>query len=144
MNKDLKTAIELYDKACTDGSMSGCNNAGLVWQSGFRGQPANFEQAARYFKKSCAGGLKNGCFNLSGMYLQGKGTILKDMQKALEYSVRSCELGHPWGCSNASRIYRLGDGVTKDEEKAKDYKSRAKKLRKEYVVTTVQSDKQES
>lgn len=110
--------------------MGGCNNAGLVWQNGFDGNPPDHEKAADYFTRSCQGNFRNGCFNLSAMFLQGKGSAGKDMQKALDYAIKSCDLGHPWGCANASRIYQTGDGVPADEKKAHQYRSKARKLSK--------------
>ncbi len=134
VEKSWRKAVELYEEACSNGSMGACNNAGLVWQTAYGDRPPNYDQAAKFFKKACKGGIKNGCFNLSGMYLEGRGTVSKNMPKALKYSVKSCDLGHSWGCANASRIYRLGDGVEKDEKKAKKYKERATKLQLEYAV----------
>jgi len=65
--QDADKALELYDGACKDGSMGGCNNAGLVMQNR---NPPNLDEAVKYFQKACDGGLKNGCFNMSGLYLQ--------------------------------------------------------------------------
>ncbi|KAL5487065.1 hypothetical protein EMCRGX_G019623 [Ephydatia muelleri] len=129
-DKDFGKALEMYDTACKGGSMGGCNNAGLVWQNGFDGNPPDHEKAADYFTRSCQGNFRNGCFNLSAMFLQGKGSAGKDMQKALDYAIKSCDLGHPWGCANASRIYQTGDGVPADEKKAHQYRSKARKLSK--------------
>ena len=111
--------------------MGGCNNSGLVYQSGYKGLPPDFKKALQCFEESCQGGFKNGCFNESIIYLQGKDGVSKDMPKALEYSLKSCELGHSWGCANASRILRLGDGVEKDEKRGKKLLEKAKKLNKE-------------
>jgi cytochrome c oxidase assembly factor 7 len=132
-SKDLKLALKYFEKACSLGSMGGCNNGGLVYQNGLsETEPPNHVKAVEYFHKSCQGDFKNGCFNLSVAYLQGRGdSVSKDMNKALEYSLKSCELDHPWGCANASRILRLGDGgIDKDLKRAEQLLSKAKRLSK--------------
>jgi len=40
--QDADKALELYDGACKDGSMGGCNNAGLVMQNR---NPPNLDEA---------------------------------------------------------------------------------------------------
>ena len=89
--------------------MGACNNAGLVWQSGYdHHHPADYSKVEEYFKHSCDGGFKNGCFNLSILFLHGNSSNSRDMNKALKYSLKSREMGHSWGCVNASRILRWG------------------------------------
>ena len=128
----MSTAFSLYDKSCDQGSMGGCNNAGLVAQEGHDDLLPDGKLAEQYFKRSCDGSFRNGCFNLSIMYLKG-GLVDKDMSKALEYSLKSCGMGHPWGCGNASRILRIGDGVPQDTKKGNELLERAKQLSNVYL-----------
>ena len=129
IDKDLSKAFSSYNKSCDQGSMGGCNNAGILAQNGYDTLPPDGQTAEQYFKRSCDGNFRNGCFNLSTLYLQGK-SLDKDMEKALEYSLKSCELGHPWGCGNASRILRTGDGVPMDTKKGNELLEKAKRLMK--------------
>lgn len=130
LDKDIPKALLLYEEACQLASMGGCNNAGLITQSGHQSLKPDGNTTEKYFKQSCDGNFKNGCFNLSLLYLKGD-LVNKNMPKALQYSLKSCDLGHPWGCGNASRILKTGDGVPQDEVKGEQLLKKAKEMMKQ-------------
>lgn len=84
-------------------------------------------------EKACEGANDESCYHLSGIYMEGyeKGNIVKDMKRSFEFAVKACNLDNMYACNNLSMMYRTGDGVEKNEELAKKFKTKAKELQDE-------------
>ena len=101
IEKDNKSAIPYYMKACDDNFLAGCNAAGILTQKNGRQYSPQWKKAAKLYTKGCD--LKDhvACFNLGKLkYEEGR------QSRAKKYWKISCDLGNPAGCSELKRISR--------------------------------------
>jgi TPR repeat protein len=89
------------------------------------GVPQDGPRALDFFKRACEADLTAGCGDEGYMYAKGSGVPNRDMPFAVSLFKHACELGSPNSCFSIGMIYRTGDGVARDEEKAKQYLTRA-------------------
>jgi hypothetical protein len=100
--KDYKTAIKLFSKACDDGNANGCNNLGDMYKNG-QGVQQDYFKAVELYTKACDGGYAKGCKNLGNMYSKGQG-VQQDYFKAVELYTKACDGGYADGCENYSKL----------------------------------------
>ncbi|MFL5351635.1 tetratricopeptide repeat protein [Archangium sp.] len=60
MEKDVRRAASLYEKACQGGDAQGCNNLGVMYKQG-TGVKKDKRRAAQLFKQACGGGYTEAC-----------------------------------------------------------------------------------
>jgi len=132
--QDHNKAAEYYDKGCNLKFSEACLHAGLMRTSANSTLEKDHKTAYENFEAGCT--MNNGmsCFYVSGMFIAGvKDLFARDMGKAFEYSVKACHLGNMYACSNLSQMYRKGEGVTKNEQKADEYKAIALEMQDQVV-----------
>jgi uncharacterized protein len=101
IERDNKTALKFYIKACDAGYMTGCTNGGILMT--MRGTPYSkeFKQARKMFTKSCNAGEDPSCFNLGTLnYKEGR------QKKALQFYLKACDMGNQQGCAKHKRLSR--------------------------------------
>ena len=91
-----KTSLELFERACRQGWMAGCENAGALYLRG-EGTPRDAARAADEFDKACNGGMPTACSNLGLMYRNGDGVARAD-ERAVAYMQKACDLGMASAC----------------------------------------------
>ena len=101
VERDNKTALKFYVKACDAGYMTGCTNGGILLV--MKGTPYSkeFKQARKMFTKACGAGEDPSCFNLGSLnYREGR------QKKALQYYLKACDMGNQSGCAKHKRLSR--------------------------------------
>ena len=101
IDRDNKTAIKFYDKACDSGYMTGCTNGGILTL--MKGTPysKDFKQARKMFDKACEAGEDQSCFNMGTLnYKEGR------QSKAVKYYKKACGMGNQAGCAREKRLKR--------------------------------------
>ena len=101
IDRDNKTAIKFYDKACDSGYMTGCTNGGILTL--MKGTPYSkeFKKARKMFTKACDAGEDPSCFNLGTLnYKEGR------QKKALQFYLKACDMGNSAGCAKHKRLSR--------------------------------------
>jgi TPR repeat protein len=95
---DYARAIIYHYQACIEGSASGCNHAGYMYDVG-KGVAQDHTIASKYFTLACKYGSSMGCSNLGVLYEWGQGVEQSDI-KAKHYYEKSCNLKNDEGCRN--------------------------------------------
>jgi uncharacterized protein len=101
VERDQKTALKFYIKACDKGYMTGCTNGGILLI--MKGTPYSkeFKQARKMFGKACEAGEDPSCFNMGSLnYKEGR------QKKALQYYLKACDMGNNAGCAKHKRLSR--------------------------------------
>jgi uncharacterized protein len=101
VDRDQKTALNFYVKACDAGYMTGCTNGGILLV--MKGTPYSkyFKQARKMFDKACDAGEDPSCFNMGSLnYKEGR------QKKALQYYLKACDMGNMSGCAKHKRLSR--------------------------------------
>lgn len=89
----LTEALSLFLKACDLGSMSGCEGAGLAFESGVGTLPDQV-RASKLFMRACDMGLGASCKRAANLERQDSGR----RDSARELLLRGCQLGAPECC----------------------------------------------
>lgn len=122
---DPRGAVQLFSKACTQGSFRACHGVGLALLEG-RGIAKQPAEAAPYLYYACDYKFAPACDALAGLLDSGQaGTNLAE---AVRLSQFSCEQGIATGCLRLSNYYERGVGVGRDSERAGALKQRACRL----------------
>jgi hypothetical protein len=88
--------FELYQRACQQGWMAGCESLALSYLEG-QGTTRDPARAAAEFDKACAGGRATACASVAYLYSRGEG-VARDDARALAYLERGCDLGVADAC----------------------------------------------
>lgn len=115
---NYKKAFTLYKEACTKQDSVGCNNLGVLYETG-KGTKKNLEKAFQHYQKSCTLDAGIGCANLGLMYSSGI-YVEKNLFKAFEIYKTNC-IDNPKNCSDLSSCYLNGSGVSKSYKLALKY-----------------------
>jgi hypothetical protein len=91
-----KTSLELYERACRQGWMAGCENVATLYLRG-DGVARDPARAAYEFDKACRGGQPTACSNVGFMYRNGDG-VARDDARAVAYLEQACGLGLANAC----------------------------------------------
>lgn len=101
VERDEKTALKFYEKACDAGYMTGCTNGGILLAKKSTPYSKGFKQARKMFDKACNAGEDPSCFNLGTLnYKEGR------QKKAIKYYKKACEMGNQAGCAKEKRLKR--------------------------------------
>src|SRR5687767_5125667 len=85
VKKDTRRAMDLYERAATEGFAPSQCYLGVMFESGACPQVGKNDQlAAEWFEKSAAQGFKYACYNVAVCYEQGEG-VEKDEKRAAEF-----------------------------------------------------------
>jgi TPR repeat protein len=133
---------ELFERACQEGSASGCDNAKALAAGSHDfhlGDPQYIDYVLMLrqgkgpisehsdldvYTRACNEGWTAACGNLAGLYLQGT-DVPQDKPRARLLLTKACEGGSARSCSNLGLMYKRGDGVPQDNAKALAYLKRA-------------------
>lgn len=133
-------AGESFQRACSAGSIAGCQNQAVVAQgpTNFKRDDPKLEDYAlllqdgrgpipestplEVFMRACAQGWVAGCGSLGDAYFQREGP---DRAQGVLHWQQACDNGHAGSCANLAVMHRLGDGVPKDEAQAATFMNRA-------------------
>ena len=91
-----RTSLQLFERACRQGWMTGCENAATLYLRG-EGTPRDPARAANEFDKACNGGNPSACSNLGLMYRNGDG-VARDDERAVASMQKACALGMASAC----------------------------------------------
>ncbi|ABB05938.1 tetratricopeptide repeat protein [Burkholderia lata] len=103
--RDGRRAVQLFDKACQAGRMTGCANLGAAYMKGI-GVHRDRQRAIALFREACSDGDSLGCFNLGVIYHTGQG-VRRDLKRAATYYQTACDHDDGESCSNLGKL-RLG------------------------------------
>ena len=123
-NKDFKTALVEFEKACNGGFASGCFAAGAIYSEG-QGVKQDYTKANEFNTKACDGGNEKACFYLGNSYRDARG-VKQDYVKANELYTKACDGGFKDGCLNLGYSYANARGVKQDYAKANEIFSKAR------------------
>ena len=101
VERDNKTALKYYVKACDSDYMTGCTNGGILLA--MKGTPysKDFKQARKMFDKACEAGEDQSCYNLGTLnYKEGR------QKKAIKFYKKACGMGNQAGCAKEKRLKR--------------------------------------
>lgn len=98
---DFLSAWQLYNEACNRGLAMGCNNVGVMLQTGMAGSPSP-DQAVPYFERACRAGVGMACGNL-GTLLARTGRPRFDQAEGLALMERGCSIGSASACLKFGR-----------------------------------------
>ena len=101
IERDNKTAIGFYKKACEKDYMTGCTNGGiLLFMSGAHGS-SQWKNAKKMFQKACDAEEDTSCYNLGTMnFKEGR------QKKALKLYQQACKMGNQNACAREKRLSR--------------------------------------
>ena len=101
VERDNKTAIEFFRKACEADYMTGCLFGGnLLFMAGTHGS-AKWKEAKKMHQKACDADEDASCYMLGQItYKEGR------QKKAIKYYKQACKMGNQGGCAKAKRLKR--------------------------------------
>jgi hypothetical protein len=115
LDKDLATALQLYQTSCDQNDAAGCAGLGNLYHQG-EVIKQDYKQAVSLSESACKNNDLRACFNLGFSLELGYG-IAKNMSRALDLYQQTCEQGYAKGCINLAVAYDEGKGVGKDTER---------------------------
>ena len=98
IERDNKTALNFYIKACDGDYMTGCTNGGILLV--MKGTPYSkeFKEAKKMFIKACEAGEDPSCFNMGSLYFkEGR------QKRSQQYYLKACDMGNNSGCAKHKR-----------------------------------------
>ena len=114
--KDIGKAAALFEKACTDGNLEGCNELARLLITG-NGVTQDVKRGLRLYEEACEGGELHSCTSLGAMYFHGR-LIPRDPIRAAQLYEQACKGDEFFGCVNLAMMYSNGDGIPKEVDKA--------------------------
>ena len=101
IEKDNKTAIEFYRRACDADYMTGCLFGGnLLFMAGAHGS-AKWKEAKKMYQKACDADEDAACYMFGNItYKEGR------QKKAIKYYKQACKMGNQGGCAKSKRLSR--------------------------------------
>jgi len=101
VERDNKTAIKFFIKACDGGYMTGCTNGGILLFMQGTHSSSQWKKAKKMFTKACDAGEDPSCYNLGTLnYKEGR------QSKAIKFYHKACEMGNAGGCAREKRLKR--------------------------------------
>ena len=145
IKKDVKKAIELYEKACEKGDSNSMYNLAIIYKKGEEGVEKDLKRAMELYEKASQQGKAKAMHNLAVIYQRGekKAGIKKNLIKAIEYYQKASLLDYPASIHNLSIIYKNGDeneGIQKDVKKSIELLERSAslgQLKSMYVLSRI-------
>lgn len=117
--KDMKKAMDFYEKACTLGNTKSCFRMAYKYDLG-EGVKEDNVKAQQYYEQACEQNYGVSCHNLAIMYEKGE-TKKKDNQQVLKLYAKACKLEYSDACYNLALVYEKGKIIKKDLSQAKHY-----------------------
>jgi TPR repeat protein/serine/threonine protein kinase len=114
--KDLRKAVELYQKAADQGNSVAQNSLGYLYEKG-TGVTKDLSKAVELYQKAADQGNAVAQTALGYRYENGTG-VAKDLSKAVELYRKAADQGNAAGQNNLGICYENGTGVAKDLSKA--------------------------
>ena len=101
IERDNKTAIGFYRKACDADYMTGCLFGGnLLFMAGTHGS-AKWKEAKKMYQKACDADEDAACYMFGNItYKEGR------QSKAIKYYKQACKMGNQSGCAKAKKLAR--------------------------------------
>jgi hypothetical protein len=101
VERDNKTAIKFFIKACDGDYMTGCTNGGILLFMQGTHSSSQWKKAKKMFTKACDAGEDPSCYNLGTLnYKEGR------QSKAIKFYHKACEMGNAGGCAREKRLKR--------------------------------------
>ena len=101
IERDNKTALEFFRKACDADYMTGCTHGGILLFISGKHSSAQWKEAKKMFQKACDAGEDPSCFNLGTLsYKEGR------QKRAIKYYKKACKMGNKPGCVREKRLKR--------------------------------------
>jgi TPR repeat protein len=99
------------EKACGEGDLAACAEAGVRLASGDNGPSGIREErpeaAVAFFERACVGGHMRGCRELGNLYAGGKG-VTRNLRRAAMLYASACDAGDADGCFGAGTVAESG------------------------------------
>ena len=101
IERDEKSALVFYIKACDANYMTGCTNGGILMKNKGTQYSPEWKKAKKMFQKACDAGEDPSCYNLGTInYREGR------QKKAIKYYHQACKMGNQVGCAREKRLKR--------------------------------------
>jgi uncharacterized protein len=114
VDRDIRTAAELYEMACVHGLAEACTVLGTLFEMS-DGLPRDHRRAAALYVMACEEGEPVACKNLGIAYRLGKG-VRQSASRAARFFLKACDMGHGSGCAALALLFRRGEGVVESDE----------------------------
>jgi hypothetical protein len=111
VDKDIRTAAELYELACQMGLSEACTVLGTLLEMD-DALPRDHRRAAALYVMACEDGEPAACRNLGIAYRMGKG-VRQSASRAARFFLKACDMGHGSGCAALAVLFRRGEGVVR-------------------------------
>lgn len=99
LDKDVKSAIPLFRKACEADHMGACIHGGIYIQRSGKQYSKEWKEAAKMFEKACEANEDAACFNLGALkYREGR------QSAALKWFEKACKMGNQPACGNVVKL----------------------------------------
>ena len=122
--KDLRKAMEWYEKAAQQDLASAQYNLATLYQAAGELDPHAYKKAAYWYEKAANNGVMQAFNNLAALYFKGNG-VKKDPQKALMLFEKAAQMGDANAQLNCGIRYAWGEEETADKLKAYEYLQKA-------------------
>ena len=101
VDRDNKTALKFFRKACNADYMTGCTHGGILLFMSGKHSSAQWKEAKKMFQKACEAGEDPSCYNLGTLsYKEGR------QKRAIKYYKKACKMGNQGGCAREKRLAR--------------------------------------
>lgn len=132
-NRDIKKAIDIWEKAVEYGSAGAANNLYCYYDCGGYGAKPHLdkEKAKKYLKEAARLGNVVGMRNISREYFYGNNLFEKDEKQAFIYAKKSADLGDVDACQYVAYFYDNAIGCNKDPIEAQKYRDKITPEKKE-------------
>lgn len=114
IGQNYAKAAEFYEKGCVLGDAGGCESLAILYENG-TGVSEDLQKAVDYYDRACSGGFVSSCAHLALLYEQAE-----NYEYAAIYHQNGCDAGDAKACSSIARMYYYGQGVSQNEQKAKE------------------------
>lgn len=114
IGRNYAKAAEFYEKGCVLGDADSCASLAILYENG-NGVSEDLQQAVNYHDRACSAGLASSCAHLALLYEQAE-----NYEYAAIYHQNGCDAGDAKECSLIARMYYYGQGVSQNEEKARE------------------------
>ena len=128
MPKNDARAVSYYRLACKGGYATGCNNLGVMHETGRGHRRRDMRAAVKHYRHACKLGETAACVNAGAILVQGRGKVTAAPKEAARLFAHACEKRRAEACFNLASLTKKGLGVARDEAKARRLKQRACEL----------------
>ena len=112
--------MALLESTCTNESLDGCYNAGVLLRDGMIGVASNQDRATEYFELGCKKNDAGACANLGIQMFLGRGTASNPVE-ALPLMTQGCSIEDGESCFYLGVAARDGKGRAANPEDAAQY-----------------------